>query len=381
MPAYRAGKAQELDRIADWLQSELAALKAARPEHGVILGYLNTEFEKVERELGLFAAILDDPALERRAHVLLQGITRYVVTTTSHYLAGLRRQSAEDQQFRHVLLGIARRLRLDWIEDLMACLYRELGVVAKYRDLPCIPVFYGPPHLLETIFELTGVYHEFGHSVSAKHRQFGGELMTTIHRHFKEVKDRPGPLTPEQKETRDKAIDQFRERWTEAVISEIFCDVFGAYACGTAYFALMVDLGISRGRDPYLQTSSTYPPTCARVSASWHALLPEQQNCATAQKIHEGWQRYTQCFPATQRYRIGFSEELVGNLATQVLTLLQAHLPDTPRYCKCLPSVVEAQAIAKGVALEDLVNSGVSILFDAPQEFAAWQQSARLLIA
>ena len=138
----------------------------------------------------------------------------------------------------------------------MACLYPELGVVAKYRDLHCIPVFYGPPHLLETIFEITGIYHEFGHSLSAKHRRFGGDLMTSIHRHFREVKDRPGPLTPEQKETRDKAIDQFRERWTEAVISEIFCDIFGTYTCGTAYFALMVDLGISRGRDPYLQTSS-----------------------------------------------------------------------------------------------------------------------------
>ena len=71
----------------------------------------------------------------------------------------------------------------------------------------------------------------------------------------------------------------------------------------------------------------------------------------------------------------------MSNLTTQVITLLQTHLPDTPRYRKYLPSVTEAQAIAQGVTLEDLINSGVTILFDAPQEFAAWQQSARLLIA
>src|SRR5439155_2261432 len=170
----------------------------------------------------------------------------------------------------------------------------ELGVLAEYRELHSIPVFYGPPHLLETIFELGGLYHEFGHSVSAKHRPIGSDLAVFIRRHSKDVKDRPGPLTPEQKETRDKTIDQFAECWTEAVLTEMFCDIFAAYTCGTAYVAVMVDLGISRGKDPFVQTTPSYPPTCARVNASWNALLPDQQRSPTAQKIYAEWQKHTQ---------------------------------------------------------------------------------------
>jgi hypothetical protein len=133
-----------------------------------------------------------------------------------------------------VLWSIRNQLRLDWIEDLIVCLYRELGVMAEYRELHSIPVFYGPPHLLETVFELAGLYHEFGHSVSAKHKDINTELAILIGRYFKEVKTRPGPLTPDQKETRDKTINQYAEAWTEAARTEILCDIFGAYTCGTA---------------------------------------------------------------------------------------------------------------------------------------------------
>ncbi len=68
-------------------------------------------------------------------------------------------------------------------------------------------------------------------------------------------------------------------------------------------------------------------------------------------------------------------------LTNQVLTLFQTHLPNTPRYTKCLPSVSDAQAIARGVTLEDLINAGVTILFEAPDVLPAWHQAAKLLIA
>jgi hypothetical protein len=37
--------------------------------------------------------------------------------------------------------------------------------------------------------------------------------------------------------------------------------------------------------------------------------------------------------------------------------------------------------VQAGIPLEDLINAGVTILFEAPHEFAAWQQSGRSLIA
>jgi hypothetical protein len=143
----------------------------------------------------------------------------------------------------------------------------------------------------------------------------------------------------------------------------------------------MVDLGISRGKDPFIQGNTSYPPTCTRVNASWNALLPDQRSCPTAQKIYDAWQRHSLRFAAAQSYRIGFSEELITAMTNKVVSLLQTHRPNTSRYHKCLPTIAEAKAIGAGIKLEDLINAGVTILFEVPDDFSAWQQTGRSLIA
>jgi hypothetical protein len=44
-------------------------------------------------------------------------------------------------------------------------------------------------------------------------------------------------------------------------------------------------------------------------------------------------------------------------------------------------SLETAEAIGKGATLEELINAGVVILFEAPDEFFNWQQRVKPLIA
>ena len=74
------------------------------------------------------------------------------------------------------------------------------------------------------------------------------------------------------------------------------------------------------------------------------------------------------------------AEDLLRALATAVNSLISQHLPNVPRYTKPPTDLAAARNVKAGIELEDLINAGVMILFEAPDEFSAWQKSARLLI-
>jgi hypothetical protein len=170
MSSYRVDKTAELDLLFDWLAEELRQLRKSNPDHAVLLDCLDQEYKQAESKLALLQAILElnDPSLDKRADRISHDLSRYLIPTTNHYVAGLQRQGPQDRHVRAVLLKMCQRLRLDWIKDILVCLHRDLALLAEYRGNFSIPVFFGPPHLLEVILEVPGVYHEFGHSVFAK---------------------------------------------------------------------------------------------------------------------------------------------------------------------------------------------------------------------
>jgi hypothetical protein len=98
-------------------------------------------------------------------------------------------------------------------------------------------------------------------------------------------------------------------------------------------------------------------------------------------KICDTWQNFARGFTPGQDYKLRCSEELLKSLAEAVNTLIAQHLPDIPRYTKQPTDPAEARNVKAGIALEDLINAGVTILFEAPDEFSAWQKLARSLIA
>ena len=197
MPYYQVAKTAELDLLFDWLAEQLRQLRQARPDQRVLLGYLDQQYKQAENRLALLQTLLalKDPNFSKRADKLAHDISRYLVPTANHYIAGLQRQGPEDRRVREILLRMCRRLRLDWIEDILVCLHRDLALLAEYRGIFAIPVFFGPPHLLETILEVPGIYHEFGHSVFARDDVFFREMSAIVKRHFAELKQQAGDPT------------------------------------------------------------------------------------------------------------------------------------------------------------------------------------------
>lgn len=383
MPSYRIAKTAELDILFDWLADQLRHLRQSNPDHRVILDHLDQQYAQAENKLALLQTLLalKDPNFDKRADKLAHDLSRYVIPTANHYIAGLQRQGPEDRRVREVLLRLCRRLRLDWIEDILVCLRRDLALLAEYRGIFAIPVFFGPPHLLETILEVPGIYHEFGHSVFAKDDVFLREMSLIVKQHFAQLKQQAGPIPPAQKALRDQELDRAASSWSALWLAEIFCDLFAGYVCGPANLASMVDLGRAQGFPPYLLASNSHPPNGARVLASCFALSDQQRQHPTVQKIHDAWQNFARGFTPGQDYKLRCAEDLLRSLADAVNDLIAQHLPNIPRYTKTPADLATARSVKAGIELEDLINAGVTILFEAPHEFPKWQQSSRLLIA
>jgi hypothetical protein len=383
MPNYRNAKTAEMDLLFDWLKEQLRELRTANSEHAVLLNYLDQEYKQAEDKLTLLEAVLalNDPNFEKRADKLSHDLSRYIVSTANFYIAGMKCQVPHGREVRKVLLRLCQRLRLDWIEDILTCLHRDMAVLAEYRGLFAIPVFFGPPYLFETILEAPGIYHEFGHSVFARDDIFRQALSNVVKAHFAQLKQQNAPISPAQKALRDKELDGAAASWGGLWLAEIFCDLFATYVCGPAYLALMVDLGRARGVHPFTLTSNSHPPNGARVLAAYVALSDQQRQHPTVQKIYAAWQNYTNSFTPGQEYRLRCSEELLNSLAREVHALIALQLPKVPRYSKTPTDLADARNVKAGISLEELINAGVSILFEAPGEFATWQKSARMLIA
>ncbi len=358
----------------DWLKEQLRQLRTSNPTQKVLLDYLDREYEHVERRLAILQTllVLDDPKLYVRADKLAQDISRYLIPTANHYVAGLQRQSAHDRRIRGVLLEVCQRLRLVWIEDILVCLHGALALLPEYRGLFSIPIFFGPPHLLQTTLEVPGIYHEFGHSAFARIEAFELDMTVVVRRHFDKLKQQPGPIPPEQKIKRDQELDRAAKAWSELWLAEIFCDVFAGYVCGPANFASMVDMGAARGRFPYQLASNSHPPNGARVMACYFALSEAQRQHPTVQKIFDSWHGFSIGFTSGQEYRLCCSDDLLMELANTVNALIRHHLPDIPRYSKLPPILAEARNPSADISLEELINAGVTILFEAPHEFSAW---------
>src|SRR5713101_5141291 len=208
MWCYRRAKAAELSLSLGWLRRELEDLSTADTVHAVTLRHLRQEFEKVDNSFGLVTAVLSltDETVGVAVDRLLQSIHHYIVRTSIYYVAGLQRQTPLDLAMRGILMNACSRLRLDWIEDFVVRLDRPLAILPVYRGFYSIPMFFGPPNLMETVLDLPGIYHEVGHNAFARDENYRKGLEQVVKNHFKNAKDLAGPMPAAQKAVRDKEL-------------------------------------------------------------------------------------------------------------------------------------------------------------------------------
>jgi hypothetical protein len=376
-------KVGELRALLQWLKRELQTARESGCEHIVLVDRLEGVLADAERELTKIEIISQTgiPALLRRVDVIASRLENELLVASNFYVGGLQRQTAADREMRKILLAMAKRLRLDWIEDFLVRLSRPLAIYSIYQRLASIPVFFGPPHLLESIMELPGIYHELGHSVFSQNDEIGRRLGAVVKAHFDGLRRNVGPLPQEQKDARDREIDTGAQYWNRERLSEVFCDVFASYVCGSANIISMMDLGMRGNLDPYeIFLSDEHPPNAARVFAAHCALDAPAQNQPLLQTIYSDWTEYERRFPKNRRYMVFCAPELLRGLTAEMVNSLSAILPEVPRYLKPLPLLADALAVEASIDLEDLISAGVVVLFDAPTQFGLWQQKARTLI-
>src|SRR5438874_1691441 len=107
MWCYRKAKAAELSVVLQWLRRELDDLSNTDTIHAITLRHLREEFAQVEQSFGFItsALSLNDDIVGLAIDRLLLSVHRYFVTTSTHYIATLRRQAAPDFRVREILLN------------------------------------------------------------------------------------------------------------------------------------------------------------------------------------------------------------------------------------------------------------------------------------
>jgi len=379
MPLYRLAKAAEHAVNIEWMRGKLQAFRADPTCPGHILSRLDQEFQKAEQALGLLNLAASISGLEDDADSLSKNLDGYFQITAVHYVAGLERQTALEAELRQVLLNACGRLSLNWIQDMLVRLSDHLAIYPIYRQGLDMPVFYGPPNLLESFLSLAGIYHELGHSVFLVDKEFLIQLTVEVKTYFDDEKAKLGPMTPELHARMVADIDDAARYWDDLRLAEIFCDLFGSYVCGPANVISVMDLAMARGLPP-TELISDYPPNAVRVWACHHILSVVQKTQPLLEEAFADWEAYESKFAVTPNYGKYCPPVLVQRLADKTADLIINRL-GTPRYGNLLPSLADARAVQAGINLEDLLNAGAVVLLEAPSEFDAWRRATRPLVA
>ncbi|NEQ68804.1 MAG: hypothetical protein F6K21_25545 [Symploca sp. SIO2D2] len=156
---------------------------------------------------------------------------------------------------------------------------------------------------------MPGLYHELGHDVFQNFKEIANNLDTKVKFYFNELRQKSGPIDPERKIERNRNIDEALQYWNTDRLNEIFCDIFGTFACGVAHYGSCIDMGLRSGQNPYeVNFSDEHPPLSARVSACYKALTLTQQAENTVTILHRAWENYVKLRSCT-------SENKIQNLA------------------------------------------------------------------
>lgn len=379
MSRYRLAKAAEHAVNLEWMRGKLAAFRRTPSAPGHILSQLEREFTEAEKALALLGVAAATPGLEDDADSLSKYLAAFMQVTSVHYIAGLERQTVVESDLRLVLLNACRRLRLDWIQDLLVRLSDHLAILPVYRRRLDMPVFYGPPNLLESFLCLPGIYHEFGHNVFLTHDEFLIELRRAVVDYFDAEKARLGPMMPELRKRREAELDEAAAYWDDLRLTELFCDLFAGYVCGPVNLISIMDLAMADGLPP-TELITDYPPNASRVAACHHILSTVQKTQPLLEDMFSDWQDYERRFSPVASYGTFCPPALVLKLADSAKMLLTTLLPNVQTYADLLPTLDEARAVNAGIGLERLLNSGAVVLLEAPTEFDAWWRRARTLV-
>ena len=373
---YLKAKTAEYAVVLFRLNKELQTLGSKKVEHQWLVNYLQGQLEEAQTLHKLLESIVEigHSRLLPRALPIIHDIEFSTFIINYYYLPALQKESQADLALRKLLLLSAKRCGLFWLQDIAVTLN---GQLATLPNPPEAPLIFAPPQLAVSLLEMPGLYHELGHDVFQKIHEIAENLGTSIHLYFNELRQKSGPITPERKIERNQQFDQAVQYWDTKRLNEIFCDIFGTFACGAAHYISCVDMGLRSGHDPFdVDFGDEHPPLSARVYACYKTLTPNQQNEQSVITIGCAWENYKKAYTQEYNFNLICSEALLDRIVKVAIDNIQNFMPNSHRYEVSLPDNGQIHEIPLDVSLEDLLNRAAHILLTCPECYEAWEAKA-----
>ena len=375
MLEYLKAKAADYAIVLSWIDQEFQDIELQHPEHHLLIIHLQAKLTQAKKLHDYLKKLVEigNLRLIRRALSLVHELEYFTILATSHYLPALQKEGPADRFLRQLLLSTMKRCGLDWIEDVVVHLDGQHATVSG----PSVetPLISAPPQHAVSFSDMPGLYHEFGHNVFERFPEIADVLSMAVSQHFAEFRRKAGPLAPEQRDERDRAINDALEYWEIKRLSELFCDVFATFVCGPAHYVSCVDMGLRFDRDPFqVDYGDVHPPLSARVYACYKSLNPIYSNEKMIIAAYNAWKSYEKAQDGNGVFELICSEMFLDRFVRTATHHIEQLLPRSKYYSVSLPRDKELEQIAEDMSLEDILNRGAKILFTYPERYASWEE-------
>lgn len=376
MRDYLKSKVAEYSILLDWVEHEIDNLQTRSKNHCYLIECLRdkiVELRELYNHLQIITCI-ENNHLYRRALPIIHDIEYQLRVVTYYYIPTLQRENTNDLFLRSILLSTARRCGLSWIKDLVVRLdgpHRTLPVLTE------IPIIYAPPQQCVSLLDMAGLYHEWGHSVFQRFKEIADNLATTVSRYFSELRQSIGPMRPEKREGRERAIEKAINYWGVERLNELFSDIYATFVCGPAYYFSCVDIAIRMGSNLFrTDVTDVHPPWATRVYACYKTLLPIYKSDEVIILTKNLWNIYTDIQQKHPDFDIVCASALIDQLVDVAnQNIEQLLLPDIERFSEPIPDSSKLKEISPLKTLENILNNRLKILLTEPRYYAEWEKN------
>ncbi|MFC1948067.1 hypothetical protein ACFLXY_09140 [Chloroflexota bacterium] len=374
---YLAAKATEYRLLIEWIESKLEILTRSNTVYKSTITKLQERLVIASLKQGKLDSIANSglPSLAPRGMTLVRDIQFDLLIVIDRYLPALLEESDDTRSFRSLILKTTMDCGLNWVEDIVV---RLDGPHATFVVIPERPLLISPPSQTETLIDLPGVYHEIGHAVFTKYSEIRNTLSHAVDTWFQDLLRQSSRLRPEQRLERERQIMNANSYWSRPRIAELFCDIFGIYYCGLAYYYCCINLALRFINDPFIIIETdVHPPAATRVGACDHALFPQHRSCNIYKTIIELWNDYKRRFISSGMYGIYCSNEFIDHLTDKCVEAIETYLPHNHRYQTPL-QITNPPIVTDSNNLEDILNYSVIMLLVHKDEYPAWERDVLL---
>lgn len=374
MLTYLRAKAAEYAIVLSWLDRELSVIAAKRPVHDGMVAQLRRRLAEA-RELHAFLRSISSighPWLLRRGLPIVHDLEYRIYVIVHYYVATLHREDEDDLALRDLLLETVESCGMDWIEDIAV---RLDGPHATWSGWTEIPVFIAPRQHAVSLLDMAGLYHELGHNVFKRFDVAAKDLGKAVNDYFRELGQQLGPMSPDKKAERERAVRDAYSYWKIPRLAEIFSDIWATFVCGPAYYYSCVDMALRSNCDPFeVDFEDEHPPLAARVYACRRTLDPTCSKEEVATLTGQAWDSCLRGRDRNSQFDLVCAEALLDRLTATAIGVIVKTSPGTTRYNS--DPIVHSQAdrLARGGELRNVLNMGTRILLTHPDRYGDWER-------